>query len=494
VPNQSLEPTAAANAGLAEFSCRSARLPLASLQVTPTMLYFLIIVLGLLVIAALTLPLFFLLLYLGEVSLRSINVGRSPKFLLIMLKSLRRNRLRTSLTYLVIFALVYVVTAVWSILAFLSKMTEAKTRDLKVIVTEKFQLPSQMPPSYARAIEREALDLPEHLRPGPEDMMTWSFYGGTLDDKIEPAKRTRENLLFFFAMEPERVVTMMDDLEDVDRALVQAMKNNIKGAVVGRERLQRMQKTVGQHFKVYSINYVDIDLDFEIVGVLPEGRYNDSAIMNSDYLKRGLDDYERNHQGTNNPKHPLADKSLNLVWIRLPSTEAFEVLAERLAAPGKFSNPSIKCETASSGLSSWLDAYRDLVWGLRWLLSPAILATMALVVANAISISVRERTTEMAVLKVLGYRPWMILVLVLGEALVIGALSGFISSGLAYVLIDLVYGGFKFPIAFFPTFMIPKDALWWGPTIGAAAAFLGSIGPAWSARTVKVSEVFSKVA
>ena len=45
---------------------------------------------------------------------------------------------------------------------------------------------------------------------------------------------------------------------------------------------------------------------------------------------------------------------------------------------------------------------------------------MALVIANAISISVRERRTEMAVLKVLGFRPGQILVLVLGEALLIG--------------------------------------------------------------------------
>ena len=57
---------------------------------------------------------------------------------------------------------------------------------------------------------------------------------------------------------------------------------------------------------------------------------------------------------------------------------------------------------------------------MRWLLVPAILVTMALVIANAISISVRERRTEMAVLKVLGFHPTQILLLVLGEALLIG--------------------------------------------------------------------------
>ena len=38
-----------------------------------------------------------------------------------------------------------------------------------------------------------------------------------------------------------------------------------------------------------------------------------------------------------------------------------------------------------------------------------------------------------------------------------------------------------------------QAALWWGPLIGGATAFMGSIVPAWSVRSVKVSEVFSKI-
>ena len=49
---------------------------------------------------------------------------------------------------------------------------------------------------------------------------------------------------------------------------------------------------------------------------------------------------------------------------------------------------------------------------------------MSLVVANAISISVRERRTEMAVLKVLGFQPRHVMLLVLGEALLVGFLAG----------------------------------------------------------------------
>ena len=149
--------------------------------------------------------------------------------------------------------------------------------------------------------------------------------------------------------------------------------------------------------------------------------------------------------------------------------------------------------TGSSAVTTFIEPYRDMLWGMRFLLTPAILIVLALVISNAISISVRERLTEMAVLKVLGYGPTHIMFLVLGEALLIGVLSGLLSAGASYVYINLVLGGVKFPIAFFPAFQIPFDALWWGPAIGAAASLAGSIFPAWSATTVKVSEVFSKV-
>lgn len=475
---------------------------------------------GLLLFAAVTLPFFLLVLWLGERSLGSLPVGRLPKFFAIVLKNLRRRLLGTSLTYLAVFVQVVIIVAVWSILNFLGKITAEKDKDLKAIVTEKFQLPSQMPFSYAESLSREALSLPPGQRPVEGDLMSWGFYGGTLD--LE--KRTRENLLFFFALEPHTLGTMMDDLEFRQlsvadaaelRANIAKMEKNPRCCLIGKERLQALNKKVGERIKVFSINYKDIDLEFEIVGTFPDSapRYHQSAAMNRDYLNRALDDYERKK----GKKHDLADKSLNLFWMRLPTTESFEMVADRIAAPGKFSNPSVKCETASSGIASWLDAYKDLVWAMKWLISPAVLIVMSLVVATVVTIGVLQRIKEMAVLKVLGYRPTQILLMVIAEALIVGTLSGLLSAGLSALLINGVMGGFKFPIAFFPAFKIPvewgtpwwdpmsylqlswrnpllNNAVVWGFGIGLMTSLLGSLIPAWFARNIKVSEVFSKVA
>jgi putative ABC transport system permease protein len=411
-------------------------------------------------------------------------IARQRKLAMLVLRSLGRNRLRTALTAAAVAVLVLVVTGAWTILHFLNQVTEEKSKDLKAIVTERWQVPSQMPYAYAPALAEGAAKKPSDAH--PTDSMTWSFYGGTLD----PAKLTRENIVFFFVMDPRKLRTMMDALEDIDEALVQKLLHNKRGAIIGKERLAAMNKRVGERFKLTSLNYKGIDLEFEIVGAFPDGRYNQSAVMNHDYLRDALDAYAREHRGE---RHPMADKSLNLVWLRVPDTEAFRRVAEQIETSSQFTNPAVKCETASSGIASFLDAYRDLLWGLRWFLVPAVCFTMALVIANAISISVRERRTEIAVLKVLGFRPAQIMALVLGEALVIGVGAGLFSAGGAWLL-TVAAGGIKFPIAFFPAFFVPADACWWGPAVGGSTALAGSIVPAWTAMRVRVSEVFSKVA
>jgi putative ABC transport system permease protein len=414
------------------------------------------------------------------------------KLFVFILKSLSRNVIRTALTSMAVIVLVFVVTLIWTVLWFLDLVMTEKSQDLKAIVTEKWQIPSQMPWAYASSLKEGAAAHPGDLRPA--DYMTWGFYGGTLD----PDKKTRENIVFFFVMEPRKLLSMMDDLDrlkgkektDLDNA-VKRMERDKRCVIMGRDRLKAINKKVGERFTLTSLNFQDLNLEFEIVGDFPDGRYNQSAVMSRDYMNDAMDAYKRDHKGT---PHPMADKTLNLVWLRIPDSAAFRRIADQITSSSLYTSPAVKCETASSGVSSFLDAYRDLLWGMRWLLVPAILCTMALVISNAISISVRERRIEMAVLKVLGYSPNQILALVLGEAMLIGCGGGLLSAGATYLVVNHLIGGIKFPIAFFPAFLIPADALWWGPLIGGATAFAGSIVPAWSARTVKVSEVFSKIA
>lgn len=411
----------------------------------------------------------------------------------IILKNIRRNLTRSILTGLGTMVLVLVVTLVWSVLSFLDEVTRDKNSNFKAIVTERWQIPSQMPFSYAERLKAGAPRDPGDIQ--PTDSMSWSFYGGFVGEK-----RDWRSALFAIAMEPRKMRTMLDELDayadDSPEAkdlmvAIEKMEANRNGLMLGKDKLASIDKQVGERITLKGLNYKEIDLEFEIVGVFPKGRYDGSAIMNIDYLRSALDAYPRSHAGK---KHPLDAKSLNLVWLRVPNSEAFAKVATQIMNSPEFTAPAVKCETASSGIATFLEAYQDQIWGLRWLLSPAAIFTLSLVVANAISISVRERRTELAVMKVLGFRPAHILIFVLGEALLLGVAAGFASAALTYWLVNDVFEGIPLQIAFFPKFMIPAAALWWGPVVGGGAALVGSILPSWSAQSVKVSEVFAKVA
>lgn len=454
-----------------------------------------LLIVGAIVLGVLTLPAFFLILWTADklFSVIASWTGWFPaKLVLIMFRGLRRSPLRTSLTYLALFVLTLVLCLIYAVLHMIDNATTEKEANFKAIVTHKTLIPSQMPAGYYEEFRRVCLEeLPPDLRPirGDRDIMSWSFVLGTTD-KVNPRKDT---MMFLFALEPSKVLTMMDGLDDLTgeekqllELAVEEMNKNPQAIVMSKSRMRSMNLQVGQKLKLYGMNYKDLTGEFEIIGELPDGKYEGISFMNKDYLLKALDAYGREM----GEPHPMAEKCINLIWVKLPTKEAFERLSQLVNDPKYFNKAPIKLETASSGINSWLAAFKDIFWGLKFILVPSMIGIMSLVVANAISISVRERRTEMAVLKVLGFQPRHVMLLVLGEALLVGFLAGAMSSCLAWGML----GSFKFQIMFFGAFFVPLKAMLYGPLLGMAVAFAGSIGPALTAKNVRVAEVFARVA
>src|SRR5207245_9796454 len=127
-----------------------------------------------------------------------------PKYSSFIYKSLRRNFLRTTLASMAIMVLAFVVTLVWSILIPLDAAMTEQTKDFKAIVSERWQVPSQMPYAYASTLEEGGYTQPGDSRIKPEDSMTWSFYGGTTDRE----HLSFENILFFLPIDAPHLPTM----------------------------------------------------------------------------------------------------------------------------------------------------------------------------------------------------------------------------------------------------------------------------------------------
>jgi putative ABC transport system permease protein len=440
-------------------------------------------------IGLITLPIFFLVLFLIEQVARvaaEATGGFTAKLVLIMFRGLRRSPLRTSLTYLALFVLTMVLAFIYSVLVFMDNVTREKEANFKAIVTHKTTVPSQMPPGHYERFKHLVLEeLPPEMRPlnGAKDIMSWSFVLGTTDK----VNKKPDNALFLLSTEPEKIQTMMDWPDDltadekkmIDDA-VTAMGQNKQAIVVSESRLKKLNVRVGQRIKIYGLNYPDLEFEFDIIGILPEGKYEGLAFMSKPYLDQLIKAMPADYS--------MRDKSVNLIWVRLPNKVAFERLNAMVEDPKNFPPPQIKMETASSGIGAWIEPIKDILYGLKWVMSPAMVAIMCLVIANAISIGVRERRTEMAVLKVLGFQPRHVLMLVLGEAVLVGLLAGAMSTLIAYELV----ASLGLHMGMFGSFRIPTVVLGYGPLLGVAVSVAGSIGPALSAKKVRVAEVFAK--
>jgi putative ABC transport system permease protein len=236
------------------------------------------------------------------------------------------------------------------------------------------------------------------------------------------------------------------------------------------------------------LEYTGIDLEFEIVGVLPDGRWDENGFMNERYLNKAVDAYK----GPGGAKHPLDQRRLNMFWVEVGQKEDFAPIVEQINTAADFSERPVKCETFASLIANFLDSYSGFIWFIQWVLVPGSMFSMVLLIANAISLNVRERIKEMAVLKVLGFQPWQLLTLVLGEALLLGSASGLLAGTLIYVIANSWYGGIVLPGS--EPFPVPLMSILWGTSVGGATALVGSVLPAWTARSVNVSQVFARVA
>lgn len=415
------------------------------------------------------------------------------KFLSLIVKNLCRNPVRTVLTLLAVICLVFLFSMIESVLAFLDDTMTVKSRDVKLVITERYSIPSRFDRSHFEDIVKSGGTLNSQLKLVPgfhEDKYThWNFLGFTLD--LDDPPKDKDKFFIVIATLPEKLPWMTDGLEGFDAKPCQLMKNPPKsrqpniGILMGPDLLAKLKKKVGDIFPARSTTHRDpqgkmIEMQFEIVGALPgEGRWAQGAFIDYAYADRVL--HENKH---------LMDGRINLGWLMVDDQNT----ADQVSRIIEEYEPKIKCEAAATATARFLAPFKPILGGVKYLLAPAIVAVITIIVANAIGITVRERTAEMAVLKVLGFGRVRILALVLGEALLVGVMGGLIGASATYAVVNHGMSGIKIPIAFFGVFFITPNALWWGPALGAATALLGGLLPAWNACAVKVSEVFAKVA
>jgi putative ABC transport system permease protein len=388
------------------------------------------------------------------------------KFFLLILKNLRRNKLRTTLTALAVTVMVTICAEMTTIIFWVHRHVETQASQSKLLVSERWVAPSRIPARYLSLLT---------LQEGVEDWTLWNLYTGFLD-----ASRQRSRQGFGLATRPDNLIGMHLGLEALDPAAVEALKREKTGAILSADLMELMNWKVGQQFTVLSSSHPNKDLRFKIVGVLPPGEYARNFFFREDYFEEGTGNKE----------------TITCVWLRLRDAETAQRVGARIQEQFQSHQPELKVETESAGAARFVSRGQAILSIIELVVSILII-DMVIVLSNSISVATRERRVEMAVLKVLGFEPLTIMVLVIGEATLIGAVSGFFGSALAWLCSTVAVTGIlpsTSATRVFFTFPIQAHMILWGALMGAFVGFAGSVVPAWNARKVKVSDVFAKIA
>ena len=181
---------------------------------------------------------------------------------------------------------------------------------------------------------------------------------------------------------------------------------------------------------------------------------------------------------------------VGIYWLRLRSASQAPGVSDRVDALFENSPQPTKTETEKAFQAGFISMVGN-VSMLLTILGSAIVFAIMLVTINTMMMAARERTTEIAVLKTLGFTDGLILRLVAGEALLLSRLGGLVGCGLAFLIfrnVDFTAGGF------FPNFRVLPETVGWGMLLAVVMGLLSGLVPALQASRLQIAGAFRKVA
>jgi putative ABC transport system permease protein len=124
------------------------------------------------------------------------------------------------------------------------------------------------------------------------------------------------------------------------------------------------------------------------------------------------------------------------------------------------------------------------------IVSYVVILIILAVMANTMAMSARERTSEYATLKALGFGPPFLGVLILGESLVICALGG----ALGIALTPPAAAAFKKMVTVFPVFQVSGETLAFQAACALGVALVAAVVPAVRAARIRIVDGLRSIA
>ncbi|HEY2591369.1 MAG TPA: ABC transporter permease [Steroidobacteraceae bacterium] len=328
------------------------------------------------------------------------------RFLPFIVANLRRRTARTLFTLLAIavaFLLYGLLAAVRN--GFDANVTLAGAD--RLITLQKVSIVQPLPIAYQSRIESV---------PGVSLVTHETWFGGRYQDE--------RNILTTYPVPPETFLPMYPEYLLSPEARSRWLRDRT-GAIVGRALARRYGWTVGQRIPIRSDIFARAEgnytWEFTVDGIYDNK--DPSGDVSSIYFRYDYFDEARTS----------GKGDVGWYVVRVADPKNAPQIASAIDARFTNSSNETKTGTEKAFLQGFANQMGD-IGAIVTSIGIAVFFTMLLVSANTMAQSVRERTTELAVLKTLGFGDPLVLALVAGESLlitVVGGALGLAAAGIA---------------------------------------------------------------
>ena len=257
-----------------------------------------------------------------------------------------------------------------------------------------------------------------------------------------------------------------------------AFLNDRQGAITGAKTAERFHWKIGDRIPIKTTLYGGGAWEFNLVGIYHGKRPQDDETQfwfQWDYFEERI---------------PQAIKG-QIGWyvLRVNNPDDAPRIAKAIDAEFANSPNETKTQTESAFAANWVKQFGN-IQTLILSIGTVVFFTLILVTGNTMAIAVRERTSELAVFKAIGYSDRFVLFFVLAEAVLISVIGALIGVGLALLLIPALGKALS---GLLPSIVLAPSMLVGGFAIAVFTGLLSGLLPGIGAMQLRVVNALRRV-
>jgi putative ABC transport system permease protein len=372
----------------------------------------------------------------------------------LIVANLRRRLRRTILTVLGLGVALFLFLSLRTFLQTLQTVGDVGSES-RLVISNKLGIVFPLPLAYRARVA------------GVEGVHTVSYaswFGGTYGDGRSFFANFAVDPETYFALYPEIVVT------PGERAAFMADRT---GAIAGIKLMERYGWKVGQTITLRGTIYPG-DHPFNIRGVYVAGTkgFDQNSLL---FHHRYLEEIARNQGG---------EGQTGWYVLGVTDPERAPAIAHTIDAWYENSSSPTRSQTEKAFNLAFVGLYGNIGFFLN-AIGMAVVFAILMVAANTMAMSARERFSEIAVLKTLGFTDGDVIRLVVTEALVIAGLGVLLGLGGAMLVFNVV----QFDLGgFIPGLTVTPGIAAIGLGVALVIALASGAVPAWQAGRLRVVE------